>query len=387
MRLLLITHELPPAGGGGGRAAWQIARRLVERGHSVTLLTSAFGDAPSAETREGVRICRCRARRRRPDVAPPGELASFMLRGVAAARRLARESGLDATCAFFAVPAGPAAWWVKWRAGVPYIVSLRGSDVPRPEIARYQRLHLFTRPVIRRVLRDAAAVVAVSESLRDAALRLVPGLDVRVVPNGVDVEFFSPIARVSGDLERPGVLFVGRLQPYKGLVELLAAIPILERMLGRPVTLTVAGDGPLRRVLEAEAKRFESRGVRSEVRFLGWVDDEMLRPEYRRASVLVLPSLVEGHPNVVLEAMASGLPCVVADSPGLRDLVPRAAGRVVPPASPEAIAAAVADLVKDPLEWRRASEAGQRVAREFSWDAVALRYEDLLEKAAGEDRG
>jgi len=382
MRLLFISHELPPAGGGGGRAAWHIARRLVRCGHEVTLLTAAFGDAPESELRDGVLIRRCRARRRRADVSPPGEILSFLWRAAGAAIRVARETRPDAVCAFFAVPGGPAAWRLRRRAGIPYVVSLRGSDVPRPEIARYQRLHIFTKPVIRRVLRDAAAVVAVSEPLRRAALRLLPGLAVHVIPNGVDVEFYSPSCDAGKQIERAEVLFVGRLQPFKGLQHLLDSLPILERRLGRAVRLTVAGDGPLRRSLEAKAARLGSAGLRSEVRFLGWIDAEHLRSAYREASVLVLPSLVEGHPNVLLEAMATGVPCVVADAPGLRELVSPGAGMVVPPASAEAIAASVAELLTDPAAWRRAREAGLARARSFSWDEVAAGYEALLDRAA-----
>ena len=91
MRVLFVTYELPPIGGGGGRAAWQIARRLAGRGHDVRILTSLFGGLPGCEAREGVGIHRIAVLRSRADACSPRELLSFMRRSVPETRRLARD--------------------------------------------------------------------------------------------------------------------------------------------------------------------------------------------------------------------------------------------------------------------------------------------------------
>jgi len=376
MRILFITYEFPPIGGGGGRAAWQIARRLVRRGHDVKILTSLLASLAESEEREGVAIRRIRVRRKRAEECPPRELLSFMRRSMPAASRMARQFGPDVTCAFFGIPGGPAAWWVRRRLGIPYVLSLRGSDVPRAELARHQRLHLITRPVLRGVYRAAGAIVSVSGALRDAALKVEPNVAIEVISNGVDTSRFSPGARKSlGSV--PELLFVGRLREFKGVQHAIRALPEIERQIGGKVRLTIAGDGPYRSTLEVLADQ-----VSSDVRFTGWLDEEALVGAYQSASLILLPSLVEGHPNVLLEGMATGLPCVATDAPGTREVVNDDVGRLVPPENPQAIAQAVAELLGNEDRYESMSRHARAHAESFSWDKVSAQYEDLLQRTA-----
>ena len=385
MRVLFVSYELPPIGGGGGRAAWQIARRLAGRGHEVRILTSRFADLPSCEAREGVGIHRIAVRRSRADACSPRELLSFMRRSIPETRRLARECSPDVLCAFFAIPGGPAAWRLWRRSGVPYVVSLRGSDMPRPELSKYQRLHLFTRPLIRRVCREAAGLIAVSEALREAALRLLPAADIAVVPNGVDTEFFKngPVARPADADKPPAIVYVGRLRPFKGVHHLLAALPIIEKTLGHGVRLVVVGEGSEMPRLCALADELPRQDNAPPVHFTGWLEPEKVRDIYASASLAVLPSLVEGHPNVILEAMAMGLPCVASDVPGIREVAANEKdGLLVPPEDPAGIARAVSDILKNPSRREAMGHAARAKAKSFSWDAAAARYETILENAA-----
>jgi len=382
MNILFVNYELPPIGGGGGRATWQIARRLVETGHVVRVLTSLFGDLPPEEMRDGVKIRRIRVLRRRPDGTSTRELLSFMMKSLAPATRWAEESRPDVVCAFFAIPGGPAAWRLRRRLNVPYVLALRGSDVPRPELARHQRLHFFTRPFIRRLLHDAAGATAVSDGLRDAAMRLEAGVPIEVIPNGVDTAFFTPSEDVESREVAPELLYVGRLREFKGVQHLIGALPAISQELGRAVRLTIVGDGPYLRNLKALVERQRAAGVNSDVRFMGWMEQAELRGLYQRASAVVLPSLVEGHPNVLLEGMACGLPCVASDVPGTREVVTSETGFLVRPESADAIRRAVVKLFVNPGVWRRMSRAARGRALEFGWLGVAKRYEAVLAEAA-----
>ena len=382
MKVLFINYEFPPIGGGGGRATWQIARRLVRRGHPVRVLTSLYGALPHEELREGVHLHRIAVRRTRPEVCSPRELLSFILRSIPAARQLADAFRPDVACAFFAVPGGPAAWRLRRSRGVPYVLALRGSDIPRPQLSRYQRLHVFTRPFIRRILRNAAAVTAVCNDLREAALALEPCPHISVIPNGVDTEIFHPLPRLIPPPQRRELLFVGRLREFKGVQHVIRALPMIERELGHPVRLTVVGDGPYRETLVALADAQRKNGAASEVRFMGWLEQEALRDIYVASSLLLLPSLVEGHPNVLLEGMASGLPYVASDVPGIREAVTRDAGILTPPEDPREIAGAVSRVLSDAGRWRAMSRAARAWAASFSWDRVAEVYESVLAQAA-----
>lgn len=382
MRVLFITYELPPIGGGGGRAVWQIARRLAAHGHAVSILTSLFERLRPFEEVDGVRIHRLCVRRKRAAACPPSELLSFMLRSVPAAARLAEPLNPTVVCAFFGIPGGPAAWWLKRTRRIPYVLSLRGSDVPRAQLARHQKLHRFTRPFLRAFYRDADGIVAVSQGLRDAANRVEPRVRIEVIPNGIDLEQFRPHAREPAAVPETELLVVGRLQEFKGVQHLIQALPLVEAELGRPVRLTVVGDGPFRATLESLASRIKAEGARSEVHFTGWLDAERVRSFYERASVVVLPSLVEGHPNVLLEGMASGLPCIATDVPGTNELLTNEhEGLLVPPENAQALAKAVARVLSNPDTWGAMSRRARARAEQFSWDRIASQYESLLSRA------
>jgi glycosyltransferase involved in cell wall biosynthesis len=382
MKVLFLCYELPPIGGGGGRAAWQVATRLAARGHGVAILTSRFGDLAAEETRAGVRIVRLAVRRKRADECAPLELLSVMLKSMPAALREVDRDRPDVICAFFGVPGGPGAWWAKRRRGVPYVLALRGSDVPRPELSKHQFLHHFTKPVLRRVYRAAAGIVSVSDGLRQAALGVEPGVEIEVIPNGIDTEWFAPGAVKPERPDRVELLFVGRLRDFKGVQHIIRAMPEIARRLAKPVRLTVAGDGPYRPELERLAA--EQLRAPSEARFAGWMEREPLRAAYEAAHLFVLPSLVEGHPNVVLEGMAMGLPCVATDAPGIREAVAHGVdGLLTPPESPQAIAEAVVALMSDGAKRREMSRAARAKAESMSWDRIAQRYEAALARACG----
>lgn len=381
MRILFISYELPPLGGGGGRAALEIARRLAARGHGVRILSSLFPGLPERESDAGVEIVRFPVRRKRMDACRPMELLSFMRRSLSAASRAAEEFRPEIVCAFFGIPGGPAAWWLRRRKGLPYVLALRGSDVPRPELAAHQGLHRFTRPFLRRIYRAAGAIVAVSEALRHAALAVEPRVEVQVVPNGIDLAWFNPepVRPLSG--QEVELLFVGRLQEFKGVQHAISALPSIEQRLGRPVRLVVAGDGPYR----GELERMAGQLPQGRVRFAGWVAEKDLRALYRSGALLVLPSLVEGHPNAILQAMAMGLPSIGTDAPGIRETIEAGGdGLLFAPNDPASLAEAAVRVLSDAALYESMSRRARIRAAEFTWDRVADRYERILLDAAGD---
>jgi glycosyltransferase involved in cell wall biosynthesis len=248
------------------------------------------------------------------------------------------------------------------------------SEVLRPQ----WKYRLLYQPFLARVLRRAARIVVSSPALAEHAAELQPFRDkVVVVPFGIDAERLTCTPEVTARVEAlqrespgPRLLFVGRLVPYKGVDVLLQAMTALD------ATAWIVGDGPLRASLKRQAEDHGLGGER--VQFLGAVTDVEVTARLHACDVFVLPSVThaETFGMVQLEAMACGVPVV---STNVRSGVPWVnrhgeTGLVVEPGNAEALAAALAQLIADPLLRRRMGEAGRaRVAREFTLAAMAAR--------------
>jgi glycosyltransferase involved in cell wall biosynthesis len=355
-----------------------MARELAALGHDVRVVTAAYKGLPRRERVEGFEVCRLPAVRRHADHCSPLEMLSFLASACASLPVAAGAWRPDACVAFFGIPCGPAAWLLKLLRGVPYVVSLRGGDVPgfQPyDLAGYHRL---TAPLIRFLWRAAAAVVANSRGLADLAACSAGAVPIRMIPNGVDAARFTP----AEELSREGpvrLVFVGRLVRQKGLDVLLEA---LARLPGEACfEATIIGDGPLRADLAAMAARL---GLAAKVRFAGWVSRADMPETLRHADAFVFPSRDEGMPNAVLEAMASGLAVAATRIAGNEELVEEGrTGFLVPPDDAAALAAVIARLVADRnLCWRLGQAGREKAVREYSWRVVAEAYAALCAQAA-----
>jgi len=319
---------------------------------------SAQARAPRAETRNGIEVLHPRF----PLLPKIGMTLSPLLlyRAVRPfVERLHRERGFDLIDAHYFYPDGVAAAMLGQRLDVPTVITARGSDVNL--IAQYR----FPRRLIRWAARQAAAVVTVSQALKDKLVALgVEHERIHVLRNGVDLELFHPNdqerLRAELDLRRPTLLSVGNLLAFKGhglVIEALSLLPQCE--------LVIAGEGPDRAAFEALARQ---RGVSERVRFVGSLDQQDLRRYYCAADALVLASSREGWPNVLLEAMACGTPVIATAVGGVPEIVTSTeAGVVVEERSAPALARAVRELSVRPRE----RAATRRFAEQFGWEATS----------------
>lgn len=375
MRILLINSEFPPVGGGAGNASANLAREMAAAGHDVVMLTAHHRGLPRDERWQGVRVRRIRALRRRRERSNAVEQLAFMFASTLATLTLLPRWRPDVILAFFGIPSGLAGWAAKRLAGVPYLVSLRGGDVPgfRPyDFALYHRL---AAPLIRMIWRGAEHVVANSDGLKALAEAFYPGFPIRVIPNGVDLQKYRPARR---EWSPPRLLLVGRLVHQKGADLLLDALSDLSEYSWQ---LTLVGDGPQRPHLEAQAARL---GLQARVYFADWLEGEALVAAYQQANLFVFPSRHEGMPNVVLEAMSAGLPVVASRIAGNEELVVDGeTGLLIPPEDVDALRRALETLLLDAdLRQRMGAAARARVEEHFSWRRSAESYLHLLNTKA-----
>ena len=337
MRVVVLTTSWPRTESEfAGRFVSDAVERLRERGVDVEVLAPGSGYRDYGLAYGGGMAANVR---RRSWLAPLLLLSMWQ-----AVRRAARTA--DLVHAHWLLTAAVARF-----AGKPFVVTLHGSG----SAGRFSDDELARRRprLVRTLLRPAAAVICVSETL--AASVRAAGLNAVVIPNGVPIP-----AEVGAAAEPPEVLYVGRLSPEKNIDTLLAAVGDLN--------LVVAGDGPLRA---------------SVPNALGAVPHAEVEKLLERASVVVAPCEREGFGLAAAEAMAFGRPVVAAAGGALLDLVSDGeTGLLVPPRDVPAMRAAVERLLGDPELRERLGRAARAFARErFGWDGVIERTLEVYERA------
>jgi glycosyltransferase involved in cell wall biosynthesis len=227
----------------------------------------------------------------------------------------------------------------------------------------------------------------VSRAIAEAAEALAtPRRPIQIVPNGADTRIFVARTRAEArahlDLpdDGPIVSFVGKLVPRKGVDTLIEAMGILGRRRDGAPLLVAAGVGELREGLEARAREL---GVGDRVRFVGKVPHDDVGWWMSAGDVFVLPSLSEGLPTVVCEAMNCGLPVVATAVDGTPEIVRDGeTGILIPTGDPPALAAALARILDEPEVAARMSAAALRIGQaEYTWAANARRMTEIYEEA------
>jgi glycosyltransferase involved in cell wall biosynthesis len=304
------------------------------------------------------------------------EMASFVLSALSSLAFVMPADRPDAGIAFFSIPCGPVALAAKALFRLPYVISLRGGDVPglTPEVSR---MHGFLRPLRRAVLNHAIAIVANADGLRQLAEASDP-FRVSVIPNGVDTDFFHPAAESAPPGAYPfRIVFTGRFQGQKNLSLLLEQCAALRDHSAVPFELHLVGDGPLRGQLEEQADRL---GLGDKIVWHGWTPREQLRAIYQQSHCFVNPSFYEGMPNAVLEAMACGKPIVASCVAGNDAVVQHGiTGFLFRLDEPASLRESLRTLIDDPARAQEMGRSGRAwVKRDFSWTRVAAAYAGLF---------
>ncbi len=367
MNVLMLNYEFPPIGGGAANANLCLLKEFAGKDDlRVDVLTSAAKPGFFAEQfSENITIYKVGLHKKSLHLWRRIEVIEWLIKARGHYRRLVRENKYDLTHAFFGFPTG---YLCERGAGaMPYIISLRGSDVPGSNV-RLQLDYKVLAPIFRRIWRNAAALVACSEGLKARALEFLPSVSIEVIPNGVDLERFRPMEGREKD-ERLRLLTVGRLSATKRVEMLIEAVEILHND-NIKVHLTIVGSGAMEGRLR---QMIEDKGLGRIVEMAGHIETDEMPALYRQSDILVSATMQEGMSNAMLEAMACGLPIVTTRCEGVEELVGDN-GTVLGEADAEAIAGAVKKIAHDREGYRRMSEAARNRVNSFTWSSVADRY-------------
>ena len=382
MKVLFLTHAFPRFDGDvAGGFLLRLASALGEQGVDVKVVAPASAGIADRAKLNGTGIDRFHyAPRKYETLAYVGNMAEqvrdswsarFTLLGFLGAEfrsavRARREMQPDVVHAHWWFPSGLVGTWLSKLSHTPLVTTLHGTDV------RIARSVSMSRPAFRHVLQNSRATTAVSRWLAHEAQSLVSAPAPVVAPMPVATDLFSP----GGIRKRDTLLFVGRLTKQKGLDILLRALAKLPAS----ITLDVVGDGDEKKPLEPLAGEL---GVTRRVRWHGSKPQGALVEFYRSATALVVPSADEGLGLVAVEAMLCDTPVVAFESGGLPDVVQHdRTGLLVSERSPEALAAAISQLLSRPDRGQALGAAGRMHAlATFAPESVARRYIDIYRAA------
>lgn len=380
MKILFLNYEYPPLGGGAGNATAYLLKEYAGMPDLEVHLVTSSVDNAYHNTVVGEKVF--------VHSIPIGKngnklhhqsivnVIAYAWQGYRYADKLLAREKFDAIHAFFGVPCGAMAFCLGKKYNVPYIVSLRGADVPGYS-ERLAVAYIFLRPLIRMVWKRAAFVVANSEGLKNLALRTNGHQTIRVIYNGIDSNHFVPRPQARPENNFIITLGASRVTVRKGIKYLIGAVNLLAQKYPQ-LLLKILGDGDDKERLEKIVKELK---LENHIQFFGRIPREETLPYYQEASVFVLPSLNEGMSNALLEALASGLPIIATDTGGSQELVTDDEnGFIVKMKSAEDIAEKLECLINDETLCARFGQESRKRAEAMSWKNVAEKYAELYRK-------
>lgn len=372
MKILVLNHEFPPVGGGASPMSWQLCRHLAARGHSLDVVTMRFADLPHYQEKQGVRIHRTWALRRRADICHTHEMATYLPGAYPTVRRLLAHQHPDIIHCHFLMPGGPLAYLAARAGRLPWLVTCHGSDVPGYNPERFGLDHKLLTPFWHGLVRRVPLLVSPSQSLRQLILSHCPNADVRVIPNGIDIPTYDPTAK------QHRIVLCSRLLPRKGFQYALEALAGLDD----PWPIDVIGEGPYRSNLEQLAQKH-----RLPATFHGWLDhhDPRFKQLYQNGAIFIFPSEAENFPVVLLEAMAAGMAVITSTAGGCPEVVGDTA-LLAPPRDVSTLRQHLQQLISQPDLRQQLADAARQRVNDFAWPRLAQQYEDCFNQLIADRR-
>ena len=369
MKILILTIEYPPIGGGASPVIHEINKQFLAKGHEVAVVTMAHKKANPHEYLDGVDVHRIKCFRMHHHMSYLWEHIAFIWSAKRFLKKFIPSSSFDVCYTHFLVPSGILARWVNKKFGIPYVITAHGSDIPGFNPDRFNNTHRMTPRLIRSIMERSTWIVSPSNYLSELMSQMngIPADKIVRIPNGIDTQYFQPGSK------RPIILSSGRLLERKGFQHLIEAVSY-EAL---PVEVHICGDGPMMKSLREQADKSLTPVI-----FHGWVSNrsEHYKKLLAEASIFCLVSSKENASIVLLEALASGCAVITSDVAGCPESVGDA-GICIPPGQSDRLNREIKKLLNEKEYSVNLMKAGrERAVREFAWPAIAERYLSLFEK-------
>jgi len=380
LKILQIVPYFLPYHGGQERYVYNLSKHLVKMGHEVHIATSDYPDNGKDEIIDGITIKRykCLARPLRNPLTPGMLLLGNDIKKFDIVHTHNEHS-------FAAMVAA----YLRRRTDVPLILTCHGQLIFGSKMADYFE-RVYSRIIGGAIFKAADRIISLSSSDLNYISSL--GIDskkINILPNAIDPEELLKIDSGSFEADNPPnsffqrlnekriIMFVGPVIQRKGVEYLIKSIPKVLRKTGGDSVFVLVGGGEFLNQAHQLTKEMQ---ISDHVIFTGRLTEEELIETYRCADLFVLPSLSEGMPTSILEAMYFGLPVVATDISGVKDHFKDVA-LLVPPKNEDRLAEAIVKMLDDAKLRGRLSRTGvELVKSKYTWDAVANEYEKIYKK-------
>lgn len=369
MRVLILNYEFPPLGGGGANATKYILREFKNyKNLKIDLVTSSEkNENEIIKFGENIKIYKINVKKKEIHHWRDIEVLRYMYHGLKLCKKLNKKNKYNLCHAFFTLPSG----YIPFKLKIPYITSIRGSDVPGFN-DRFKLHYKLITNITKKIWKNSKFVISNSEGLRDLALKTNKNQTIDIIPNGVDTDEFTPKTKDNKNLE---ILCVTRLIKRKGLNYLISAMNNLKE---HNINLTIIGSGVEKDNLTQQIKNSELEG---KIKILGEISHDKLPKYYSNSDIFILPSLNEGMSNTILEAIASGLPIITTETGGSKELI-KDNGIIIKKKNSGEIKTAILKFYKNRELMESMSKESRKRAKELDWKKVAESYYNYYQKCA-----
>ncbi len=373
VKILLVNYEYKPQCGGAGLSTYNMAKTFAQMGHQVSLIIGWDYNYGNPEIIKGVDYHIIKTKKKNIHQSTALGLLRFVLKGLFDIYKITREKSFDIIQFYFSVPTGILKYGICGK--IPYVISLRGMDIPGFRNDKYRLLSVLTKSLNKAITRKAAAVTSLSAEAGRYFTEFSPDIKIHVIPNAVDYEIYHKKTEYSKHVRH--FVTVSRLTGFKNLDLMIKAFVVVHEKYP-DVTLDIYGEGRERDNL---TKLINDLDISDYIRLLGYADRERLvrvLPEY---DVFSLMSIGDSFGIVFIEAMSAGLPVICARAGGPAEIViDGETGLFAKPDDMDDTVKILEYCIENPLLMKKFGINGRRrVEQYYSRESVAKQHIDLYE--------
>lgn len=362
----MLNYEFPPLGGGAANATYHLLKEFSKTKEiEIDLVTSSTNEFKIEQFSTNIKIHYLDiGKKDNLHYQSNKDLLKYSYESYKYSKKLLKKKPFDLCHAFFGIPCG----YIAMKLKIPYIVSLRGSDVPFYN-KRFEKLDkLVFKKLSKKIWKNSVATVTNSSGLEELALESSPKQKIEIIYNGVNTEKFKPLKKEKTN-KKTVLISTGRLIERKGYQYLIPALKGLNDF-----ELQLIGDGNLTNELKKMAKKNKVN-----VEFLGKKEHKDVINYLQKADIFILPSKNEGMSNSTLEAMACGLPIITTDTGGSKELI-KNNGFIIEKESAESIKQTLKKYEQNKTLIKKHGKNSREIAQKMSWENMAKKYLELYKK-------